>query len=213
MLKELIKEASQPDFSAEFSKLTGIKKDPKNIGKGDVYWLDDKSSVVIDTLGSIQHYDANMKRQQTYKSVDQAIKALGLNESMVLSEASEFEKEAWKVKKMVVKTIADLKKEITPKEMSADVEEGLELINVTLYNSNYAHLVKGMGEKELIKWAKKELKTGSFEGHDVYKIDVLKMVIDRADKIAAAHEYKLVSNPNQDYVTVLNVALRSLSRL
>ena len=66
------------DLSAEFSKMTGIEKDKKKLGKGDVYFLKDNSSVVIGAeKGRIQYYDKNMEYVTSYTRVTQAIKALG----------------------------------------------------------------------------------------------------------------------------------------
>jgi len=65
-------------LSSKFSKFTGLKKDMKNIGKGDVYKLKDGSSIVIgNEKNRIQYYDRDMNYITSYKRVPEAIKALG----------------------------------------------------------------------------------------------------------------------------------------
>ena len=90
--RELILESK--DFSVEFEKATGIKKDKKKIGHGDVYFLKDGSSLVIYPGKSrMEYYDKDMNFITSYTSVKQAIKALEqsglLNESKIEDAAKE----------------------------------------------------------------------------------------------------------------------------
>ena len=65
------------DFSINFEKATGIKKDSKKIGNGNVYYIKDGSSVVIyPDKTRIEYYDKDMEFITSYTSVKQTIKAL-----------------------------------------------------------------------------------------------------------------------------------------
>jgi len=102
------------DLSTEFAKISGIKKDSKKMGKGDVYFLKDGSSVVIGAeKGRIQYYDKNMEYITSYTRVSQAIKALGqsgvLFEAKTMSDIEALEL----IKSKPMKTVKNVKTENT----------------------------------------------------------------------------------------------------
>ena len=64
------------DKSKEFEKASGIKKDTKKIGNGDVYFLKVGSSLVIyPDKTRMEYYDKDMEFITSYTTVKQAIKA------------------------------------------------------------------------------------------------------------------------------------------
>ena len=77
MLKEILEEVRKNNMSAKFAKATGLTKDDKNIGNGDVFFLKDGSSVVIyPDKSRIEYYTKDMEFVTAYTTVNQAVKAL-----------------------------------------------------------------------------------------------------------------------------------------
>lgn len=86
-----LRDLLEANLSMKFAKASGIKKDKKQIGNGDVYFLTDGSSIVIGAQkDKLDYYDKNLNFITSYTRVAQAIKALG--QSGLLSEISEAKK-------------------------------------------------------------------------------------------------------------------------